>query len=225
MSKDFIEHFKIIGLKSSLGNIMRETIYLMFHLKGVLQARRYKNSSDLKLHVGCGKKIKPGWVNIDLKEKRADISFDIRKPLPLSNDCCSIVYSEHLLEHLIYPREAKHFIEESFRVLKSGGIISIGGPDTEWSLRAYFEGEDADFFSYAKKKESWFYPKWCKTRMEFINFHFRFWGHHCFAYDSETLQYLLKKCGFINVKKRDFDRELDGQGRNLGTLYVDGIKP
>lgn len=214
-----------MGLKSSLGKIMRETIYSMLHLKGILQARRFKDSSDLKLHVGCGNIIKPGWINIDLKEKKADISLDIRKPLPLRDDCCSTIYSEHLLEHLIYPGEAKHFIKESFRVLKSGGIISIGVPDTEWPLMAYFEGEDADFFRNAKEKKSWCYPKWCKTRMEFINFHFRYKGHHRFAYDSETLQYILKECGFIQVKRRDFDRELDGQGRNLGTLYVKGIKP
>ena len=63
------------------------------------------------------------------------------------------------------------------------------------------------------------------TRMEHINYHFRQGGEHRFAYDFETLKYVLEKAGFIQVRRRDFDPLLDSRDRELGTLYVEGFKP
>ena len=61
--------------------------------------------------------------------------------------------------------------------------------------------------------------------MEDINFPFRQGEEHNFAYDFETLRYILEKSGFVQVKRRDFDPSLDSRDRELGTLYVDAIKP
>jgi hypothetical protein len=35
----------------------------------------------------------------------------------------------------------------------------------------------------------------------------------------------LERAGFVKVRRRDFDPELDSEERSLGTLYVDAYKP
>lgn len=207
-------------LRRAFKNILKELQINLLHIIGTIKARKFKRETNLKLHLGCGGKLKEGWINIDLNRK-ADMTLDLRKDLPFPNNSCSIIYLEHFLEHLEYPNQAKSFLEGAFRVLKSKGILSVGVPDTEWPLTAYFE-KDSDYFKYAKKL---WHPKWCSTRMEHINFHFRQGKEHNFAYDFETLRYILEKSGFVQVKRRDFDPSLDSRDRELGTLYVDAIKP
>ena len=193
----------------------------LVHLRGRFKARKFNGQTGLKLHIGCGPKLKNGWVNIDLGG-RADINLDARRRLPFADGCCAIVYSEHFLEHLDYPAESKSFLNECHRVLQPGGVFSAGVPDTEWPLKAYWEGITSEYFKHAK--QIW-HPKWCVTRMEHINYHFRQGCEHRFAYDFETLKYVLEKAGFVQVRRRDFDPRLDSKDRELGTLYVEGLKP
>ena len=43
------------------------------------------------------------------------------------------------MEHLDYPGQVKSFLKEAYRVLRPGGIFSVGVPDAELSIRAYTE--------------------------------------------------------------------------------------
>jgi hypothetical protein len=60
--------------------------------------------------------------------------------------------------------------------------------------------------------------------MEHINYNFRQDGEHRFCYDFETLKALLERCGFINVRRREFDPALDSKEREIGSLYVECAK-
>lgn len=208
------------GLRSSLKNLGNEFVIYNIHLKSLKQSVRFQSCRDLKLNVGCGSNAKRGWINIDLVGN-PDLSLDLREPLPFPDDSCSIVYCEQFLEHLEYPDHVLYFLKDAYRVLKPGGLISIGVHDTEWPLRAYIQG-DEDYFTLVKEK---WHPKWCKTKMEHINYHFRQGTEHRFAYDFETLKYILETSGFSDVKRIDFKPTLDTDERKIGTLYVDSIKP
>jgi len=59
--------------------------------------------------------------------------------------------------------------------------------------------------------------------MEHINYHFRQGNEHRFAYDFKTLQLALQQAGFVEIRRRLFRSDLDSW--ELGTLYVDAIKP
>jgi hypothetical protein len=61
--------------------------------------------------------------------------------------------------------------------------------------------------------------------MEHINFHFRQGFEHRFAYDFETMEHALKEAGFVEIRQREFDSDLDSKNRELGTLYVNPLKP
>lgn len=193
----------------------------VIHALGTLKAARLSNRTDLKLHLGCGSKVKEGWVNVDMRSS-ADVRLDLSRRLPFGSGSVAIVYSEHFLEHIDYPESAYRFLAECFRVLKPGGVFSVGVPDTEWPLLEYAGVRDDGYFRVAKEK---WHPDWCETELEHINWHFRQGGEHRFAYDFKTLHKALAKSGFAAVQRRDFDPDLDSEERKLGTLYVHATKP
>ena len=175
------------------------------------------------LHVGCGKNLFEGWVNLDLNE--GDIKADVLRGLPFRDGSFDALFHEHFLEHLDYPQDATNFVRESYRVLKEGGIMRIGVPDTEYSLKAYVS-EDEKYFEQCR--ELW-HPEYCTTMMESINFHFRQAGQHKFAYDFETLEKLLSLNGFRDIKKAEFnDSTCDylnkGTRGDPGTLWVECVR-
>ena len=231
MLKRLIKKFTTKGLRFSLRNVVSEFRIYWFHQKGVLRAQSLRADKDLKLHFGCGSNIKEGYINIDLNNE-VDLSLDLRERLPFLTDSCSMIYSEHFLEHLGYPDEAMFFLRECYRILRPGGIFSVGVPDTEWPIRAY-TGDPyyADWFQYVKENA---YPKWITTKMECVNHSFRQGDEHKFAYDFETLKRALEIAEFIEVKRRNFNPSLDSERSRYSldsdkskctTLYVDAKTP
>ena len=190
------------------------------HKGSVRRVRQWQGRSDLKLHLGCGKTLKAGWINVDLWP-HADLALDMRRPLPFADGSCAIIYSEHFLEHLDYPEPVLGLLHECHRVLRPGGVFSVGVPDTEWPIAEYAGLSRKGYFETAKKQ---WHPAWCQTEMEHLNFHFRQGDEHRFAYDFKTLHKALSSAGFERVAERKFDADLDSLGRRLGTLYVSATK-
>jgi predicted SAM-dependent methyltransferase len=91
------------------------------------------------LNLGCGGHYHPAWLNADLvAPNRSVLALDLQKPLPFSDGTFTAVYHSHVLEHL--PRhKAPAFLEECFRVLKTGGIIRVVVPDLERAAELYLE--------------------------------------------------------------------------------------
>lgn len=171
---------------------------------------------ELKLNLGCGPNVKVGWVNIDLFDSGAELQLDLREPWPFATGSVGHAYSEHVFEHFLFPDEVTHFLAEALRVLKPGGVIDIGVPDTEWPLKAYQVPSD-EYWILAKTK---WHPARCETQLDHINYHFRQDGQHKYSWDEETLAVKLREAGFVSVKRRGFDSYLDTESRQLGTLYM-----
>lgn len=208
------------GLRAALRQLLLELRIDLRHRRGLRRARQYADGLGLKLHLGCGQRRKPGWVNVDLGGD-ADLTLDLREPLPFRDGSCRVVYSEHFLEHLAYPEPAGSLLRECRRVLEPRGVLSLGVPDTEWPVLEYAGAKDEGYFRAAK--ERW-HPAWCATRMEHLNHHFRDGEQHKFAYDFETLARALRNAGFPEVRGREFDPALDSEERRLGTLYLEALK-
>lgn len=207
------------GLRRAVRGLWEEFQIYRSHRASLKQVKRFIARDVVKLNLGCGPNPKPDWINVDLGGK-ADLHLDLREKFPFADDSVSVIYSEHFFEHLEYPGEATNFLRESYRVLKPGGLFSVGIPDTEWALTAYVTG-DQEFFRLAS--ERW-HPKWCDTRMHHMNYHFRLNNEHKYAYDFETLERVLQQIGFRSINRRSFNPELDNESRRDGTLYVDARK-
>lgn len=72
---------------------------------------------------------------------KADIMSDLNKEIKLKNSIADCITSFSLLEHLLEPQ---NLINESFRVLKSGGVIIFQVPWQWW-----IHEEPYDYFRYS----------------------------------------------------------------------------
>jgi predicted SAM-dependent methyltransferase len=208
-------------LLRALKGVRAEVALARRHWRGVVAAGRLVSVSEIKINIGCGPNLKTGWVNADLWSRRPEVlTLDLRRDLPFRDACAAMIYGEHVFEHLEYPMEAQHFLREAWRVLKSGGVLSLGVPDAEASLRDYVDGDDAPF-AYAR--EHW-HPTWCDTHMHQVNYLFRQGSEHKYAYDYETLTSVLRVAGFGDVVRRDWDAGIDSEERRIATLYVAATK-
>lgn len=79
----------------------------------------------MKLHLGCGKKLWPGFVNVDAVGD-PDVKCDLRK-LPFDSNSADEIHSVHVVEHL-YVHEVLDVMTEWVRVLKPGGLMVVEVP-------------------------------------------------------------------------------------------------
>jgi hypothetical protein len=107
------------------------------------------NQKNLKVNLGCGRNIKPGWINVD-GWKRADIDLvcDLTKDFPFREDSCSFIYSEHFIEHLDW-LDGYELIGKCFRSLEEGGIFRIVFPDFKKLFKAYIEDDNEFLGQYS----------------------------------------------------------------------------
>ncbi|HTY01071.1 MAG TPA: methyltransferase domain-containing protein [Bacteroidota bacterium] len=208
------------GVGKAAGALLDElSVYSVSVINGAKAARQYKGSTNLKIQLGCGPRVKPGWVNIDLA-KTADVRMDMRRRLPFSDNSCAVIYSEHFLEHIDYPGPITTLLQDCLRILQPGGLFTFAVPDIDMVLRAYVNGGSPEYWEAQRR----WGPAWCSTHVEFINYNFRQDGEHRFAYDAETMTKLLSNVGFVNIRKREFDPALDSKDRIVGSLYMDARK-
>ena len=81
-----------------------------------------------KLHLGCGKDYREGFVNVDIdKESKADIIINLEKKLPYKDDRFDYIYSRHVIEHL-HPEKIKFVMDEIYRICKNNAIVEIHVP-------------------------------------------------------------------------------------------------
>lgn len=95
----------------------------------------------MRLHIGCGPKVLPGWINIDVVEGPHVHRWD-PLDLPLKDGSVSHILSEHAFEHFGFAEEERLF-RECLRVLAPGGVLEIEVPDLEWTCRTFVDAADA----------------------------------------------------------------------------------
>ncbi|MEK7163048.1 MAG: methyltransferase domain-containing protein [Patescibacteria group bacterium] len=216
------------GLRRSLRQILKEINLYKNHINGSKKLITKKNTE--KIQIGGGKHILNNYLNIDINLP-ADIIYDIREGIPLSDKCSIIIFVEHFLEHLDYPVSAKKFISECFRILKNGGRLIIGVPDSQLMIKNYIEKNP---IFYKKTIKNWYskrnFIKHINTYIDLLNYHFRDqdddkkYTSHLWAYDYEKLISLLNGGGFKKVNKWKFDKKIANLKRRFGSVYLEGIK-
>lgn len=183
-----------------------------------------KFSKPYKVNIASGNYGQPGWINIDCyKGKNVTVIFDVRKKIPLPNQSVEMIFCEHFLEHLDFYEEVPHFLSECFRVLIKGGLVRLVVPNVPAYLKAYFRDGGLEVMHHIRNTEKY------NTKMEVVNRVFRERGRHLFAYDTETLLYILKQAGFKPSpscfnKSQKPNLALDRPDRARESIYVEGVK-
>lgn len=216
-----------------LAPLLYELSMTWVRLTSQTAGREYRGKRNLLLNLGAGDVGLGGWVNVDsYRGKNINCVYDIRKRLPFDDNSARGIFCEHFLEHLDYTEEIPFFLTECHRVLEPGGVIRIVIPDAEKYLKAYSQGGWGELsrirsLSEGRRDGSGF----CfNTRIELINEIFRQGSQHKYAYDFETMEFLLERYGFGQIVKQEYGKSirpeicLDQKARELESLYVEGSK-
>lgn len=86
----------------------------------------------MKLNLGCGRDIRKGYVNYDIKShftedlEEVDICGNCEEGLPFKDETFEKVIASHILEHIHDLRALKH---ELWRVMKPDAELVVTVPD------------------------------------------------------------------------------------------------
>ncbi len=102
----------------------------------------------VRLHLGCGRNIMPGRVNIDcVPLPGVDVTFDLEScrthALPFQDDSVDHILMSHVIEHI---RDTYGLMQELYRIAKPGALFvartPYGSSDDSWEdpthVRPYF---------------------------------------------------------------------------------------
>jgi len=98
-----------------------------------------------KLNLGCGRDIRPGFVNIDqVNLPGIDKQYNLNKfPYPFEDNTFDYIIASHVIEHLDDPVRC---IKEMHRISKPNGIIDLYVPHFA-SISAYLDPTHKKYFS------------------------------------------------------------------------------
>ena len=219
------------GLKRAIRALSKEIVLFKNHFKTTQSSlhKKYKSSYNM-VQIGGGKHVLKGALNIDIVQP-ADLVYDVREGLPLNSQTASFIFTEHFFEHIDYPASAKKFISECYRVLKFGGKLIIGVPDTELVIKNYL-ARNRKF--YNKALNIWYKNRRCldhfNTYIDLVNYHLRDqdddpkYNPHYWGYDKEKLISLLKSVGFSEIRNWKFDSTIANPKRKYGSIYIEAQK-
>jgi len=215
------------------------------------------------INHGCGAIRPNNWVNTDssmnaliqrvpilgklIAKLFSDVTYDnsnvryanLNRKWKFSNNSADIVYCSHLFEHLDL-KSAELYLNESYRVLRSNGVIRVVVPDlytlAKKYINEYEEGSISDpsvEFMWALnlhregqyRNES--FPKRILSMLQ------KYPHQHKYMYDSKSMRMLLEKFGFIDIrfdtygKSEYIDEILDVEGvkESYLSVYIEARKP
>ena len=181
-----------------------------------------KKSMEIKLELGSGGRVGiNGWTTVDNENSEigSDISWDLRKGIPLPDNSVHKIYSSHLLEHIPY-NQLLIFLRECRRVMKTDGKFLVCVPNFRLYVDAYAKGENF------KDRETWWKPGSVDTgsAMDQLNYAAYMQDQHKYVFDEENLINTLLKAGFSDAQLREFDPTLDLKERDSESIYAVALK-
>jgi SAM-dependent methyltransferase len=99
----------------------------------------------LRLNLGCGPNVVPGWINMDVRPVPGALQGDLRSGLPLADASMDCIAAIHLIQDLPYP-EIAPALAEMRRVLRPGGALRLAVPDLDRAIRAYLARDPAYWY-------------------------------------------------------------------------------
>jgi SAM-dependent methyltransferase len=170
----------------------------------------------MRLNLGCGDKILPGYVNVDVVEARAgmkpDVICDLHDLAPFADASADEILSVHVVEHF-WRWEIRDVMREWARVLKPGGRMIVECPNILSACQTFlqnpqqFSREDQN-----GQRTMWvFYgdPKWKDPLMI-----------HRWGYTPDSLKELLSEAGLADVRQEPAQFKL----REPRDMRVVGVK-
>jgi len=142
----------------------------------------------MKLNLGCGGLYKKGYLNVDAFDDTVADKNMSALDLKVKDNSIEKIEASQLIEHLGLISSI-YVLCECFRVLKLNGLLVIETPDIKTSFRKYIDGNRED----RKNLLTWIYG------LEMPGM------QHIFCFPDDLIEEILKKIGFINIKKTFYE--------------------
>ena len=157
-----------------------------------------KKNKKIRLHLGCGKRNFPGFINIDRSNyKHIHFKRNVNNLKIFKNNSVDMIYASHVLEYFDI-NEAKSVLKEWKRVLIKGGLLRISIPNFKSLIKVYKRTNNIEkiigpLFGRMKSNEKIIY--------------------HKYVYDYKAIYKLLKSLKFKKIKlfnwKKTFHSKFD----------------
>lgn len=166
------------------------------------------------------------YMNLNRKWKYNSMSVDV-------------VYASHLFEHLD-TESAALFLKESFRVLRTNGVIRLVIPDLYQISQKYLNEFNSSEISDPSKDFLWAINMHIDGQYKGVGFIKkliarlqRYPHQHKYMYDSKSMKLLLEEYGFVDIrfdiygKSEYLDKIIDVEGTKESYLsvYIEAKKP
>lgn len=147
----------------------------------------------MKLHLGCGRVILPGYVNADIQPgPGVNLVCDARA-LPFADDSLDFIYSCALIEHL-GRREWLGALVHWYTRLKLGGTLRLSTADFQAVCEWYLETGSLDHLLGLTVGGQRDIYDW-----------------HGMVFDYSLLAFGLRAAGFKNVRRYDWRETIVGE--------------
>lgn len=219
MVDPLIKFLKSNSILFAISKAIQSLYWSLIRLFSRLKWLSIKKQPSISLELGSGpKKGREGWYTVDMRGG-ADISWDLRKGIPLNDCTVSRIYSSHLLEHIPY-EQLIPFLEECKRVLKKGGEFIVCVPNSRLYIDAYLAGK-----TFKDKSKCW-QPGLVDTgsNIDQLNYVAYMRGEHKYMFDNENLLKTLTRGGYSRVESRGFNPDLDLKERDAESIYAIAYK-
>lgn len=89
-----------------------------------------------RLNIGCGRDYRDGWWNCDISQNcKSDATLDIAtQQIPFSGGTVDEVYISGVLEQIAGNEGLIHAMNECYRVLKPGGVMTVVVPNARYAI-------------------------------------------------------------------------------------------
>jgi predicted SAM-dependent methyltransferase len=175
---------------------------------------RLKRSDPVRIHLGCGRRVFPGWINTDSNDRHPGILYvDLLGELPFPDNFAHYVFSEHVHEHLSY-KEGLHLLHEIYRVLGPSGVLRLAVPDLDFLVRLYTDQDK--FMGFIRRYCRSFNVEGPTGAIALINSVFMEHGHQ-YLYNFKELTNQLEAAGFREVKEMEIGKSGHDELKDLET--------
>lgn len=152
-----------------------------------------------RLHLACGTRRVPGWLNVDMGT--ADVTIDVMNiPWPFPDAAFSEIVCQHMIEHFELESELLPILREIRRIAKPGAELWMSTPDLEMMCKAYVNDKGAAVKQYMVARDHGLCGDQVPSQ-QYINLMFHALGHHRNLLDLELLTWALEKTGWSNISR------------------------
>lgn len=133
----------------------------------------------MKINLGCGADLRPGWINVDVRDDvGADVVCDITSTLPFADGSAREVVAQDVLEHLT-TQQQRQVLAQIWRVMRPTGKLWVRLPNVDAIIARFADDPDTrNLFLYGDTSES------------------GVWGAHKSGHTLKSFATLAREVGF-----------------------------